>query len=176
MVVIPKSREVLFLRFFSQANRTPEIQVIVRFLEELAPGGEKRRVRRYHDAVHPGREKKQKCETNVSREKGLKDPERVRFKYVSENGEGRNKASCDVGISICVNVKKNVYLLQGKVSGQAPAGLYMMCFVEVRLGSVSHAPILDAIQPLTSKGAWQTPNSTTPSLGGTKPSGCSHNI
>ena len=110
VVVIGKSREVLLLRFFGQANRTPEIQVIVRFLEELAPGGEKRRIRRYHDAVHPGREKKQKCETNVSREKGLKNPERVRFKCVSENGEGRNKASCDVGISTLVKTLKRHYI------------------------------------------------------------------
>lgn len=57
MVIVREGREVLFLSFFGQPNRAPEIQVVVRVLEELAPGSEKSRVRRYYDAVHPGREK-----------------------------------------------------------------------------------------------------------------------
>lgn len=81
------------LRFFSQAIRTPEVQVIVCFLEVLAPYSENVGVRRYHDAVQPARKEKEERETNVSCEKGLKDPECVRFEYVSEKAEGQSKTS-----------------------------------------------------------------------------------
>ena len=64
--------------------------MVIRFLEVLAPCREKFGVRRHHDAVQPGGKKKRECEANVSREKGLKDPERVRFEYVAENAEGES--------------------------------------------------------------------------------------
>lgn len=89
-MLIPNAREVFSLCFFSQTNRTPEIQVIVGLLEVLASCGEKFRVRRYHDAVQPARKKEYECETNVSCEKGLKNPEPVRFKYVSESAKGKS--------------------------------------------------------------------------------------
>lgn len=60
-------------------------------------------------------------------------------------------------------------LLQGKVSGQAPAGLYMMCFVEVKLDLVSYASRLDVVKPLTPKGLGRIPNSTVPFLRNIKP-------
>ena len=99
VVIIANSRKVFSLRFFSQTSRTPEIQVIICFLEVLASCSENPRVRRYHDAVHPGRKKDRECETNVSRENGLKNPERLRFEDISENAEGQNKASCNVWLA-----------------------------------------------------------------------------
>ena len=177
MIVVRNGREVLLLRFFSQTNCAPETQVIVRVLEELTPGSEKSRVWGYHNAVHPGRKKEQECETNVPREKGLKNPERLRVECVAKNAEGRNKTSCGAGVSARMQAsKKTLYLLQGKVSGQAPAGLYMMCFVEVRLRLVSHLSSHDVMKSPTSKGAWRIPSNTSPNLGSPKPSGCSNNI
>ena len=109
VAVIRNSHKVLFLRLFSQTNRAPEIQVIIRFFEILAPGSEKTRVRGHYDAVHPRREKEQKRETNVSREKGLENPERSRVKYVTEEAEGRNETSCHVRVSALMRaLKKHV--------------------------------------------------------------------
>ena len=70
---------------------------------------------------------------------------------------------------------RHLYLLVGKVSGQAPAGLYVMCFVEVKLGLVSYASRLD-IESLTSRGLGQIPNSTAPLLRDPKLLECSNNI
>lgn len=99
MLLVPNHRKVLVFGLFSHANRTPEVQMIVRFLEVLAPCGEKLRVGRHHDAVQPARKKKQECETYVSCKKGLKNPECMRFKYVSEKAEGQSETSCDSVVS-----------------------------------------------------------------------------
>jgi len=90
---------IFSLCFFSQTNRTPEIQVIVGFLEVLASCGEKVRVWWYHNAVQPARKKERECETNVSCEKGLKNPEPVGFKYVAESSEGKSQTSCEESFS-----------------------------------------------------------------------------
>ena len=99
MGLVVNSGEVLVLRFFSHANGTPEVQVVVRFLEVLAPYGEKLRVGRDHDAVKPAWKKKKEGKADVPREKGLKDPEGVRLKYVSEEAKGQGETSCDLVVS-----------------------------------------------------------------------------
>ena len=99
VLMIPNGRGVFSLCFFSQTNRTPEIQVIIGFLEVLASCGEKFRVRRHHDAVQPARKQEHECETNVPCKKGLKDPEPVRFKYVAESAEGKSQTSCEESVS-----------------------------------------------------------------------------
>jgi len=71
-------------------NRTPEIQVIVGFLEVLPSCFEKFGVRRYHNAVQPAWKKEHECETNVSCEKRLENPEPVGFEYVAESAEGKS--------------------------------------------------------------------------------------
>jgi len=96
-LIILSGRQVFSFCFLSQMNRTPEIQVVISFFEILASCGEKFRVRRYHNAVQPARKKEPECETNVSCEKGLKDPEPVRFKYVSESAEGKSNPSARKG-------------------------------------------------------------------------------
>lgn len=97
--MISNGREVFSLCFFSQVSCTPEIHVIIRFLEVLAPHSEDFRVWRYHNTVQPGRKKKHERETDVSCEKRLKDPECVRFEYVAEDAEGESETSCDAGVS-----------------------------------------------------------------------------
>ena len=97
--MILNGRGVFSLCFFSQTNRTPEVQVIVGFLEVLASCGEKVRVWWYHNSVQPARKEERECETNVSREKGLKDPEPVRFKYVAESAEGKSQTSYEENVS-----------------------------------------------------------------------------
>ena len=114
LAFIPNARKVLLLRFFCQTNRAPEIQVVIRFLEVLAPDGEKCRVRRHHDAVRPGREKDHERETNVSCEKCLKNPERLRVKCIAEKAEGRNKTGCDVGVSALMQALKRLIVTAGK--------------------------------------------------------------
>ena len=86
-------------RRFSHANRTPEIQMIVRFLKVFASCGEELRVGRHHDAVQPAREEKQECKADVSCEKSLKNPECMRFEDVSQNSKGQSETSCDLVVS-----------------------------------------------------------------------------
>jgi len=117
--VVPNSTKVLVFRFFSHANRTPEIQVIICFLEVFAPCGEKLRVRRYHDTVKPTWKKKQKCKADVSCEKCLKNPEHMRLKYISKKAEGQSKTSCNVVVSASMPSKKKLQLTARK--GQWPS-------------------------------------------------------
>jgi hypothetical protein len=93
VVLVPNSREILVLCFFGHAIRTPEVQVIVRLFEVLAPYSKKLRVRRYHNAVQPTWKEKEEREANVSGEKGLEDPECTRFEYVSKEAEGQSETS-----------------------------------------------------------------------------------
>ena len=109
MAFVPNGCKVLLLRFFGQTNRAPEIQVVIRFLEVLAPCSEKPRVRRYHDAVQPGREKYYEREANISCKKGLKNPERLRVECIAEQAECRNKTSCGVGVSFPIHPSKAPY-------------------------------------------------------------------
>ena len=88
--------------------------MIIRFLEVLAPGSEKPRVRRYHDTVHPGREKEREREANVSCEKGLKNPECLRVKYVAEKAESRDKTGCGVEVSDFMQALKDLVVTAGK--------------------------------------------------------------
>ena len=99
VLIIPNGRGVFSLCFFSQTNRTPEIQMIVGFLKVLASCGEKVRVWWHYNAVQPARKEKRKCEANVSCEKGLKDPEPVRFKYVAESAEGKSQTGYEENVS-----------------------------------------------------------------------------
>lgn len=95
---VPDICKVLVLCFLGHVNGTPEAQVIICFLEVLAPRSEQLRIRRYHDAVQPTRKKKQERNTDVSREEGLKDPECVRLKYISKKAKGQGESSCNLSI------------------------------------------------------------------------------
>ena len=96
-ILVRNTRKVLMLRLLGHSNGTPKIQVIVCFFKVFGPSSEKPRIRRYHDAINPAWKENQKHKTDVSREKGLKNPERVRVKYVSEKAKGQNKAGCKYG-------------------------------------------------------------------------------
>jgi hypothetical protein len=62
--------------------------VIIGFFEVLGSYCEKLRVWRNNNTVKPAWEKQQERKTDVSCKKGLKNPERLRLKNVSEKAKG----------------------------------------------------------------------------------------
>lgn len=178
MGLVLDSGKVLVFRFFSHANGTPEVQMIVRFLEVLAPYGEKLRVGRDHYAVEPAREKKEEGKTDVSCEKSLKNPEGVRLEYVSEEAEGQGETGCNLVVSSRVKEGQSWSIVTARERKRPSASrvVHHVFRDSATTGLVSRESNQEIVRSLTSTGLWRTPNSTVPSQRGTRPSECLRSI